>query len=494
MFSSFDWFKKWADYHPSKTAVKDADSDRSLSYGDINTAGNALSLYLKQKYGIAMGDRVAIIAENHLAQVILFAVAQKTGIILVPINFRLAPKEIESLLSDSQCKLAFTDGCVPTEGLQGDTTFENLESLYGFVGKEAPAVSKPKLTEDSPVFILYTSGTTGYPKGALYTHKMLFWNSINTTQSLLINNDTVTLNCMPLFHTGGWNVLLTPVLHRGGTIIMFKKFDALAVLNCIVAEKLDLFMAVPTMLKMMAELPEFNTTDISCLNYIIVGGESMPLDLIETFHQKKVPIRQGYGLTEVGPNLTSLHQNDAERKQGSIGKPNFYVEVKILNEDGNEAEPNASGEILIGGPMVMPGYWQNEEATQNTKLGRWLRTGDIGKTDSEGFIYILDRKKNMYISGGENVYPAEVERALLHHPAIKEAVVIAGPHEKWGECGIAFLVTESELSTQDLKSHCQAHLAKFKIPAQFHFLDSIPKGDTGKIDRKKIELNFLNKG
>ncbi len=491
MNNSFDWFKKWADYHPDKIAVKDVISKRSLSYSEIDSAANALALELKQKYGMAMGDRVAIIAENHLAQVILFAVAQKMGIILVPINFRLASKEIETLLIDSQCKIAYSDGSVSKENLKVKSIFLDLESVYDFVGKRVSEVTEPKLTEDSPVFILYTSGTTGMPKGIVYTHKMLFWNSINTTQSLHITNNTTTLNCMPLFHTGGWNVLLTPVLHRGGTIIMFKKFDALAVLNCIVEERLDLFMAVPTMLKMMVELPEFNRIDISCLHYIIVGGESMPLNLIDTFHQKKVPIRQGYGLTEAGPNLTSLHQNDAERKQGSIGKPNFYVQVRILDEDGKDAEINAPGEILIGGPMVMPGYWQNEETTQQAKLGQWLRTGDIGKIDDEGFIYILDRKKNMYISGGENVYPAEVERALLQHPAIKEAVVIASPHERWGECGIAILISKTKLSDVDLKSHCQAHLAKFKIPIQFHFVNDIPKNDTGKIDRKSIREIFL---
>ncbi|MDT7828792.1 AMP-binding protein [Pricia sp. S334] len=491
MNNTLDWFRKWADYQPDKTAVKDAMSGRSLSYGDIDTAGNALAAHLRENHGIVMGDRVAIVAENHLAQVILFAVAQKTGIILVPINFRLAPREIEVLLTDSECKLAYTDGCVPTKELKVDTVFKDLASVYGFVRKEAPAVAEPELTENAPVFILYTSGTTGLPKGALYTHKMLFWNSINTTQSLSINNDTVTLNCMPLFHTGGWNVLLTPVLHRGGTIILFKKFDALAVLNCIVEEKLDLFMAVPTMLKMMTELPEFDTTDIGCLNYIVVGGESMPLKLIAIFHCKKVPIRQGYGLTEVGPNLTSLHQNDAERKQGSIGKPNFYVDVKILDESGETAEPDVPGEILIGGPMVTPGYWQNEAATHRAKQGRWLCTGDIGKIDAEGFIYVLDRKKNMYISGGENVYPAEVERALLAHPNVKEAVVIAAPHEKWGECGIAFLVSGTKISEKDIKGHCLENLAKFKVPFQFHFLDKIPKGDTGKIDRKKIQRDYL---
>lgn len=491
MNNNLDWFKKWADYQPNKTAVKDAVSGRNLTYNEINTAANALVFHLKEKYEISIGDRVAVIAENHLAQVILFAVAQKSGIILVPINFRLAPVEISALLIDSECKLAFIDDCVSKENFQVSTTFENLETVYDFIGKENLKIFKPKLTEDSPIFILYTSGTTGLPKGAIYTHKMLFWNSINTTQSLLITNDTVTLNCMPLFHTGGWNVLLTPVLHRGGTIIMFKKFEAGAVLNCIVNEKLDLFMAVPTMLKMMIELSEFESADLSSLHYIIVGGESMPLDLIDIFHGKNVPIRQGYGLTEAGPNLTSLHQNDAQRKQGSIGKPNFYVEVIVVDEDGKEIAPNVSGEILIGGPMVMPGYWQNEELTQQAKLGQWLKTGDIGKIDNEGFIYILDRKKNMYISGGENVYPAEVERALLQHPAIMEAVVIAIPHKKWGECGVAILVSDEELSQSEFKEHCEARLAKFKIPSQFHFVNEIPKNDTGKIDRKRIKSNFL---
>ncbi|MCK0146676.1 o-succinylbenzoate--CoA ligase [Arenibacter sp. F26102] len=492
MINIFDWFKKWAGYTPNKIAVKDADSGNSLSYNVIHTAGDALANHFIEKHGLTVGDRVAIIAENHLAQVILFAAAQKSGIILVPINFRLAPKEIDALLSDSQCKLAYTDGTIAADNLEYNTKYENLFSVYDFIGKETNEIQPPKLTEDSPIFILYTSGTTGLPKGTVYTHKMLFWNSVNTSQSLLITNNTITLNCMPLFHTGGWNVLLTPVLHRGGTVIMFRKFDPLAVLNCIIEEKLDLFMAVPTMLKMMVELPQFAQADISCLNYIIVGGESMPLTLIETFHHKKVPIRQGYGLTEAGPNLTSLHQNDAQRKQGSIGKPNFYVEIRILNKDNKDVRPNEPGEILIGGPMVMPEYWRNEEATRQAKLDRWLRTGDIGRIDEDGFIYILDRKKNMYISGAENVYPAEVERALLHHPAIKEAVVISAPHPKWGECGIAFLVTEKELTQQELISHCKSHLAKFKIPSQFNFVNEIPKNDTGKIDRKAIRQRFLN--
>ncbi|MDX1327562.1 MAG: o-succinylbenzoate--CoA ligase [Arenibacter sp.] len=493
MINTFDWFKRWAGYTPEKIAVKDADSEKSLSYTDLNTAGNALAYYWQKEVGLQIGDRVAIIAENHLAQVILFAAAQKSGIVLVPINFRLAPKEISTLLCDAQCKLAYMDGSIAEERLAHQTIYKNLNSVYTFIGKETSTLNQPNISEESPIFILYTSGTTGLPKGTVYTHKMLFWNSINTTQSLLINNNTTTLNCMPLFHTGGWNVLLTPVLHRGGTIIMFKKFDPLPVLNCIIKERLDLFMAVPTMLKMMVELEEFEQADISCLDYIIVGGESMPLNLIETFHAKRVPIRQGYGLTEAGPNLTSLHQNEAERKQGSIGKPNFYVEIRIVDEEDLDVAPNMPGEILIGGPMVMPKYWQNKEATNTAKLGHWLRTGDIGRMDEEGFIYIMDRKKNMYISGAENVYPAEVERALLQHPAVKEAVVIAAPHPKWGECGIAFIVSNENISEEDLKDHCKEQLAKFKIPSQFHFVATIPKNDTGKIDRKAIQLQFLNR-
>tara|TARA_R110002096_G_scaffold436081_1_gene667022 strand:- start:204 stop:1691 length:1488 start_codon:yes stop_codon:yes gene_type:complete len=491
MINTLDWFKKWSENNAGKVAVKDAATGKEFTYGAINKAANALIFYLEDKYQLKKGDRIAIISENNIEQIILFTVAQKSGFILVPINFRLASDEVDYMLNDSKPKLVyFNNSSFNIKNLSYKSSFESITDLHHFLGKDSVSYLQTQ-SENDPIFILYTSGTTGFPKGTIYTHKMLFWNSINTALSLTINNETVTLNCMPLFHTGGWNVLLTPVLHHGGTIILFKKFDALDVLKCIIKERLSLFMAVPTMLKMMEELPEFSKADISCLNYIIVGGESMPLNLIKAFHKKGVPIRQGYGLTEVGPNLTSLHQKDAERKQGSIGKPNFYVKVKIATEDNNQDETDDVGELLISGPMVTPGYWENKKATNDSKTGEWFKTGDVAKIDEEGFLYIVDRKKNMYISGGENVYPVEVERVLRLHKTVNEAIVFGIPHQNWGECGVAIVVGIGEDNEEELLSFCKTKLAKFKIPSRIIFISNLPRNDTGKINRKKIKEDFL---
>ena len=491
MINTFDWFHKWAAYTPDKIALKDADSWERLTYAQMNMAANGIAHYFKHKHQLQKGDRIAIISENNLAQVLLLGAAQKMGVILVPINYRLAHEEVEYLLNDSSCRLILYDTLsYDVEQLKYKATYEPIEPYIHFVEDEGQEYHE-ELHEDEPVFILYTSGTTGFPKGTLYTHKMLFWNSINTALSLEISSTTKTLNCMPLFHTGGWNVLLAPVLHHGGTIIMFKKFDASKILKCIVKEELDLFMGVPTMLKMMAELPEFEKTDIGNLNYIIVGGESMPLDLIRKYHQKKVPIRQGYGLTEVGPNLTSLHQKEAERKQGSIGKPNFYVKVKIVDDYGKPVKTDKPGELWISGPMVTPGYWKNPEATKDSIEAGWFKTGDVAKMDKEGFLYIVDRKKHMYISGGENVYPVEVERVLLQHHLVNEAVVFGIPHKKWGECGVALLVVSKETTSDAIRKFCLEKLAKFKVPSEIHFIDTVPKGDTGKIDRKALKSTFM---
>ncbi|MDF0715421.1 AMP-binding protein [Muricauda sp. 334s03] len=491
MINTFDWFQKWSEYTPDKIALKDAESGSSLTYKQINNASNSIAHYLKDKHQLKKGDRIAIIAENDLTQVLLFGAAQKMGIILVPINYRLAHAEVEFLLDNSESALVLYDeNCYDVHALKHKATYEPIAPFIHFVDDEGPDYTA-QLHEDEPIFILYTSGTTGFPKGTLYTHKMLFWNSINTALSLVISSATKTLNCMPLFHTGGWNVLLAPVLHHGGTIIMFKKFDAEKILQSIVAEKLDLFMGVPTMLKMIAELPEFESTDISFLNYIIVGGESMPVGLIRKYHKKNVPIRQGYGLTEVGPNLTSLHQSMAEKKQGSIGKPNFYVQVRVVDDNGHKLPPNTPGELWISGPMVTPGYWKNPKASKDSISDRWFKTGDVAIMDEEGFIFIVDRKKHMYISGGENVYPVEVERVLLQHEAINEAVVFGIPHEKWGECGAALVVKGKEVSSEEIRNYCLDNLAKFKVPSEIHFIESVPKGDTGKIDRKTMKKSFL---
>ncbi|MCB0593979.1 MAG: long-chain fatty acid--CoA ligase [Lewinellaceae bacterium] len=495
-----DWIAKWAVYSPNKVAVKEYESGHSFTYGELHRLGNRLAFHLRDHYGIEKGSRIAILAENCLEYIALFAAAQKMGCILVPLNYRLASAEADYLLRDSApslaiCEKKFTSILQEAPAFASIPHYWPLEELAAFCHKskegnhEAPFPGQP-LEEDDPIFILYTSGTTGFPKGAIYSHKMLFWNSINTAMSLIINTESRTVNVMPPFHTGGWNVLTTPFLHHGAYTCMVKKFDASTVLRLLQEEDVTLFMGVPTMLKMMAEVPEFEEATFPSLYYIIVGGEPMPIPLIERWqYAKGVAVRQGYGMTEVGPNLTSLHQNDAIRKKGSIGRPNFYVDIRIVDSEGREMPENTPGELLLRGPMVTPGYWRNEEATRRAITEGWFHTGDMVRLDEQGYLFVVDRIKNMFISGGENVYPAEVERVLQTHAGVSEAAVIGVPDAKWGEVGKAFVVRrpDVEVSEADLQGLCRNLLARFKAPKYIIFVEELPKNDTGKINRAALK-------
>lgn len=489
MNPSQDWIGKWANLLPDQLALKDAESGQEMSYAQLNRVGNHVAYLLIHELGLQSGDRIAVLAEWSIAYVAMFVAVQKTGCVLVPLNYRLTAPELAYILEDSAPSLLIADEeC--SSLLEAAASEKSVGSLEAFmaIDTQAPEREWPELPEDHPLFILYTSGTTGRPKGAIYTHKMLFWNSINTALGLLINSEARTVNVMPPFHTGGWNVLLTPLLHHGGYTCLVKKFDAEKVLRLLESEQPTIFMGVPTMLSMMGQSEYFEKADLSTLHYIIVGGEAMPVPLIEQWHEKGIAIRQGYGMTEVGPNLTSLHQSDAIRKRGSIGKPNFYVQTRIVNDRGESVLPGESGELLIQGPMVTPGYWRSEEASLASRSGAWFRTGDMASQDEDGYLYIVDRIKNMFISGGENVYPAEVERVLIQLEGVEEAAVIGVPDPKWGESGAAFVVLNKDCHTsvEELKSACRQQLAKFKVPQHIRFVEGLPKNDTGKINRQAL--------
>lgn len=492
-----DWTQKWAVYSPDKVAVKEYETGRTLTYSELNRLGNRLAHHLTQELGMQKGERIAVLAENCLEFILLFVAAQKTGLILVPLNYRLAAAEVDYLLQNSQpgmilAEQKFQEKLEATENYHQIPIRWSIETLGAFCDKaqhkkEDQHFSTIPVKADDPVFILYTSGTTGFPRGALYTHKMLFWNSINTAMSLLVNTESRTINCMPPFHTGGWNVLSTPFLHHGGYTCMMKKFDPAAILGLLQKEKATIFMGVPTMLKMIAEEEAFEQADFSSLYYIIVGGEPMPVPLIEQWDRKGVAIRQGFGMTEVGPNLTSLHQDDAIRKKGSIGRPNFYVQIRIADPNSQDVSIGESGELLLKGPMVTPGYWRNEAATEKAIQNGWFHSGDMVRQDEEGYLFVVDRIKNMFISGGENVYPAEVERVLVEHKCISEAVVIGVPDDKWGEVGQAFIVKKATINEEEVIEFCKERLAKFKVPKYVSFIKELPKNDTGKIDRKSLK-------
>lgn len=486
-----DWIAKWADYLPDKVAVSEYEPPRAITYSELNLSGMAMAHLFCDKQNMKIGDRLMVLAEHGIDYVSLFVMAQKSGITLVPVNYRLTCSEINYLIQNSDPKILVAER-------KFEHLVQQLECPVRVIWMEDLAKEAQQLTpiafdsrdfqEDHPLFILYTSGTTGFPKGAIYSHKMLLWNSLNITQSLDISAMDHTISSMPAFHTGGWNVLLTPFLHRGASVGILKKFDPDLLLKLMEREGSNLFMGVPTMLKMMLDCDQFDQVKLEKMRYFIVGGEALPLEVINRWHDKGIKIRQGYGLTEVGPNLTSLHHDDAERKKGSIGVPNFYVEIKLLDADGKFIDGEGTGELCISGPVVTPGYWNNPEATAKAIDDGWFRTGDIARMDAEGYLFIVDRIKNMYISGGENVYPAEVEKVLRNMAGVDEAAVVGVPDEKWGEAGRAYITLTGEraLAEADVQAHCVRHLAKFKVPKTFVILQELPKNDSGKIDRKKL--------
>jgi fatty-acyl-CoA synthase len=490
----FSWLEKWADYRPQRLFMRRASDNREWTYSDFHRASLALAAALQSEFDLGKGDRVAILAQNSVEHILLFFAAIRLGSILVPLNYRLTSKELNIPLRDAEAKLIFVANeyadtlATASEGTQPGRVLPltYVEEYFAASAIPAPASSA---RADEPVMILYTSGTTGRPKGVIITHEMLFWNSLNTTLRLDLTSSDHSLSFAPFFHTGGWNVLLTPFIHRGASHTLLEKFAAAEILRRISSERVTLLFGVPTMLKMLAEDPGFTSSDLTSMRYIIVGGAPMPLPLIDLWHERNIPIRQGYGLTEVGPNTFSLHQDNAHSKMGSIGKPNFYIEAKVLDEAGRECPANRPGELCLKSPVVTPGYWRDTAATQASLRDGWFHTGDIVRKDEDGFFYVVDRKKNMYISGGENVYPLEVERVLCQHAAIKEAAVIGVADARWGETGAAFLVPaqgEKTIIPDDLAAYARHRLATYKVPKHYFTIPDLPLTDSGKVDRKKL--------
>lgn len=489
-----DWLKRWAQYSPQNIALKDGETGREFSYLQLFESSCKAAAFLQKKYSVGSGDRVAVLSKNELEYVVLFFALHRLGAILVPVNFRLTAREIAHILADAGAKLLIHENeyqSVVSE-LDQDVLFANRLSFETFANNlrnEPSRLTTFAARSEDPCMILYTSGTTGAPKGAVITHQGLFWNSINTTLRLNLSQNDCTVIFLPFFHTGGWNVLTTPFFHRGGKIVLLKKFDAEQILQLSEREKATILFGVPTTMDMMARHPHFANFDLSKIRYAIVGGEPMPIDLIQTWESRNIPIRQGYGLTEFGPNVFSLNQEDSIRKIGSIGFPNFYIDVRIVSDQGQELEAGEIGELVLRGPMMMKEYWRNDKATNEAIRDGWLFTGDLVKKDNEGYFYVVGRKKDMYISGGENVYPPEVEQVLMKCPGVREVAVIGVADEKWGEVGKAFIVLENNSTTNEdsLKEYCLKNLAKFKIPKHFAFIPSLPKGDSGKILKRKLQ-------
>lgn len=495
-FPEVDWLRKWAHYTPGRMLLRDHESGREWTYGEMDRRAAALAVHWRDELGLVRGDRVAAFSLNRVEMPLLFFAAVKLGVILVPLNFRLTPAELDVLVADCAPAVLYREQDLAERAdemtaLPADCRKLLIEDLTGFLEGDVPprAAVLPPTGPDDVVMILYTSGTTGLPKGAMISHRMLFWNAVNTTSRLDLTSTDHTQSYAPFFHTGGWNVLFTPFLWNGASHTLLGGFDADLVLELMQTEHTTLLFGVPTMLQMMADCEGFAAADLSSVRYAIVGGAPMPEPLINLWHEKGVPIRQGYGLTEVGPNCFSLHQDDAVRKRGSIGFPNFYVETKIVAEDRSEAGVDETGELWLRGDMVTPGYWNKPDETAAAITDGWFHTGDMVRRDAEGFVYVVDRKKNMFISGGENVYPAEVEAVLVQHPDVAEAAVIGVPDEKWGEVGRAHVVPRKGAAPDGaaLAAFCRERLAGYKTPRHWVLMEELPRNDAGKIDRKQLQ-------
>lgn len=502
----FDWLKQWARLSPASVAFKDGDLGTTYTYFELYHLSVRTADELVSKFNVKRGDRIAMLATNELEAVVLFFASLRIGSIFVPVNFRLTAREISHILNDSGARLVLAQSSFTatlastTANLEQSvivSSFEDFQSVvrrhHNDIGSSIEVRPRVAATElligpDEACMILYTSGTTGAPKGAIITPKMLHWNSLNTTLRLNVSQNDIFVSFLPFFHTAGWNVLLTPFVHRGAKTVLIRKFDADRILELSESEGATILFGVPTTMEIMSRSPRFKTTDLSKIRYAIVGGEPMAIDLIRTWQKKGIPIRQGFGMTEFGPGVFSLNEEDALRKIGSIGFANFYVETRVVDESGQDVGPEEIGELLLSGPVCTPGYWNNEKATKESIKDGWLRTGDLVRFDHEGYFYVAGRKKDMYISGGENVYPVEVESVLSQHPSVREVAVVGIPDSKWGEVGRAFIALHANhsLTAEELLTFCVDKLAKFKIPQDVRFLPDLPKGDSGKILKRSL--------
>lgn len=485
-----DWLKRWDLYAPESIALQCGEDGRQFTYRELFARANRIASMLQNRFAIGLGDRVAAVVQNDLDYVSLFFALQRLGAVLVPVNFRFTRSEVEHICRDCDAKLVIAEKAFwsSVEGLSSNCQILDFSEVVSTAAqKDFREIAFVPDFED-PCMILYTSGTTGFPKGAVLSYRMVFWNSINTGLRLNLTQNEVVLTFLPLFHTGGWNVLTTPCLHRGAKVVLLKKFDPELVLNLTQTEKVTVLFGVPTTMDFLARSPSFAGTELHSVRYAIVGGEPMPLPLIDIWEGRGVPIRQGYGLTEFGPNVFSLNEADSRRKAGSIGFPNFYIEARVVDDGGHELGADKVGELVLRGPVTMTEYWRNPKATADTIRDGWVHTGDLVRRDKEGYFYVVGRKKEMFISGGENVYPAEVEKVLRSLPGVREAAVVGVPHQKWGECGKAFVSFEEgrSLSVEEMRDFCLGHLAKFKVPLHYVIMQDLPKTESGKIAKKLL--------
>ena len=497
-------------YTPDALAIIDTGKtpEWRLTYRQLNERADRFANWLREA-GVRKGDRVAILAKDGVEHLDCFFACSKLGAIHAALNWRSHWREIESIFQNVTPKvLIFSDDFresvsnvkeviggqlsviskylhIDGDGIEGSILFESALQA----SKTEPVTCEALEAEDIAALI-FTGGTTGMPKAAQVSHRMIAWNTLNTVIHDVTHND-VYLNVFPMFHTGGLFVYTLPQIIFGGTTILMRQFEPAKTLELIERERVTIFAGVPTMYQMMTQAENWNQADLTSLRFCTSGGAPLPVPLVQKYTQeKKIRFKQGFGMTEFGPGVFALAPEDAVRKAGSIGRPNFFVDARIVDEGNNFLGADEVGELILKGPSYSSGYFNNPSASAEAVDARgYFHTGDLAKYDSEGYFYIVDRKKDLFISGGENVYPVEIEKVIYQHPAIQMCAVIGLPDAKWGEVGHACVVLKpnQKLSEEELIAFVAGRLAKFKVPKGVTFMESLPISAAGKILKRELK-------
>jgi fatty-acyl-CoA synthase len=500
-----EWIVKRSLLTPEKNAMVYLDKGKEVivSYRQLNANANAVAHYFLSQ-GIKKGDKVAVLLNNCNEFLEIYFAAAKIGAVLVPLNYRLAPRELQYQIKDSHSRMLIyheayldkvkdispqipikaDDFCVVGQNRLSGVTYGEVLSGYSF---KEPEIKEP-VGLDDPQIIMYTSGVSGVPKGVLMSHRKTFYNTLNADIYYdSIRPQDVFYSPLPLFHSAGIFMIAMPTLYKGATYLTTNSFDPSQCLKLIEKYKVTIFVAITTMVRFILDSADLGDYDVSSLRYFLSGGEKTPLGMIEKLAERGIHMAQVFGQTETS-TLLSLPPADALRKIGSVGLPVFHCQVKLVDNQDREVPRGEVGEIVAKGPIVMMEYWNNPEETAKALANGWHHTGDLGRIDQDGYFYIVDRKKDMYRSGGENVYPAEVEKILYNHPAVCEAAVIGVPDQKWGETGLAFIVPyqEAEVTEEELKEYLAGKVAKYKIPAYFEFVSDLPHTASGKVKKSAL--------
>ncbi|KLT16013.1 fatty-acyl-CoA synthase [Neobacillus vireti] len=496
---------KWAEENPYKEVI--VYENKRITYKELNDRVNALAQGLLS-LGIEQGDRVGILVYNCSEFFETIFAVNRIGAIFLPLNFRLAPDELAYILGNAGAKALISEDDFHNEI---DSIRENLPELQHYVSlsvtEDKSWKSYQKLIDsnlgtqvlDAHVELndlhrlMYTSGTTSRPKGVKISFENLYWKNIGHIWNFNIGPDDKTLIVGPLYHVGGLDLPSTGVLYRGGSVVILRKFDPEQVLAAIEQEKPTNIWLAPAMVNMLLQFEQAHRYNLDSIRFIIAGGERMPEPLIERVQKlfKNAWFCDAYGLTETVSGDTFLPRSKTFEKLGSVGKPCIHLDMRVVDDDGNKVPPGEIGEIVFRGPKVTKGYWQDEESTKKSIRNGWFHTGDMGYVDEEGYLYITDRKKDMIVSGGENIATLEVERVLYEHPFVLEAAVIGIPHPKWGEVPKAFIVAKKDenIIEAELLSLCKEKLAKYKVPQEIEFVNELPRNPSGKVLKRELREN-----